>query len=374
MRILAIPKNDLPPTSERTPEIYRRLMHSHTLIQLGPRWDDIIYDVDRPSLLRLPLYVLDKLELVLRGLRVAKANHVDLIFCETYHHALVGVFVAKLLGRPCVWDSHGNVLLFARSQGKGRAFRIAAGGLERFIGRHVDALITVTDVDANAYQAQGVPRENIHVFPSCVDTPDVDRRVRERRARKQSVPRSPTAIPVLFFFGSFKYEPNREALRFVDEVLAPALTKAGVRFRIQVAGRDIPNQKFHPAIEILGFVPDIYAPIADADIGIVPLWKGVGILVKALDMMAVGTPIIASSFVAEGIPQLRAGDQVLLAADPDEFIRLIIQWLAHPEGLQAMAERGRSLVAEHYDWNRRWPVFEQILASVLERSRGAKRP
>ncbi len=378
MKILAIPENDLPPTSERTPEIYRRLMKSHTLVQLGPRWDKLIYDVDRPAPLRLPLYLFDKLDLIIRGLRAAKTNRVDLIFCETYHHALVGVVIAKILGRPCVWDSHGNVLLFAESQGKSGPFRIAAGTLERFIGKRVDALITVTNVDADMYASQGIPRQKIHVFPSCVDVADVDRRVRERRLLRQSTPRSPTSIPVLFFFGSFKYEPNRDALRFVDEVLAPSLAKAGARFKIQVAGRDIPAQAFHPSIEILGFVPDIYAPIADADLGIVPLWKGVGILVKALDMMAVGTPIIGSSFVAKGIPELRNGEQILLAETPDEFIRLIIHSLEHPEDLQEMGDRGRSLVREHYDWNRRWPMFEHILTSVVEsqsrETRRARRP
>lgn len=375
VRILAIPANDLPPTSERTPEIYRRLMKSHTLVQLRPRWDAIIYDVDRPSLLRLPLYLLDKLELLLRGLRDAKENRVDLVFCETYHHALVGLFIAKILGRPCVWDSHGNVLLFAESQGKGRPFRIAAGTLERFIGTRVDALITVTQVDAEAYVSNGVAREKVHVFPSCVDIADVDRRVRERRLRKLSTPRSPTATPSILFFGSFKYEPNRDALQFVNEVLAPSLAKAGVRVRIRVAGRDIPSQPFHASIEILGFVPDIYQHIADADLGIVPLWKGVGILVKALDMMAVGTPVLATSFVAKGIPQLRNGDQILLAETPKDFIRLVIESLQRVEGLQTMGDRGRSLVLEDYDWSHQWPRFEQILTSVVEsRRRGADRP
>lgn len=366
MRILAIPENDMPPTSERTPEIYRRLMKSHALVQLRPRWDNIIYDVNRSAIMRLPLYLLDKIELVLRGLRVATKNKVDLIFCETYHHALVGLIIARVLGRPCIWDSHGNVLLFAISQGKGPLFRLGAGTLERIIGRGIDALITVTDVDAEAYASQGIRREKIHVFPSCVDVAEIDRRVRARRKKKESSPRTPDAVPVILFFGSFKYEPNREALGFVNDVLAPSLTKAGVRFKIQVAGRDIPPKSFHPSIEILGFVPDLYSYIADADLGIVPLWKGVGILVKALDMMAVGIPIIASSFVVGGIPQLRNGNQALLADTPEEFISLLIESLSHMDRLQEIGDRGRSLVIEQYDWSSCWPEFERIVMSAAE--------
>lgn len=366
MRILAIPWNEMPPTSERTPEIYRRLMKTHVLLQLKPRWDKIIYDVDRAALLRLPLYLLDKVELILRGLVLARKEQVDLIFCETYHHALVGLVIAKILGRPCIWDSHGNVLLFALSQGKGRAFRIAAGTLERIIGKGVDALITVTDTDAEAYADMGIPRGKIHVFPSCVDVAEVDRRVRELRLAKLSKPRPRDTSPLILFFGSFKYEPNREALNFVNEVLAPSLERAGARFRIQLAGRDIPPLAFHPTIEVLGFVPDIYPRIANADLGIVPLWKGVGILVKALDMMAVGTPVIASAFVAKGIPQLRNGDQILLAETQDEFIRLLLESLGHEDRLREMGDRGRKLVLENYDWASQWPRFLGIIDSVVK--------
>lgn len=366
MKILAIPKSDLPPTSERTPEIYRRLMKGHALVSLRARWDPIVYDVNRSPVLRLPLYLLDKLDLILRGLRLAKRAGVDLVFCgETYHNALSGLMIAKILGRPCIWDSHGNVLLFADSVGKGRLFRRVAGALERVIGLGVDTLVTVTDLDAEAYASMGIPRGKIHVFPSCVDVTDIDRRVRAWREEKESAPASGDSPPVILFFGSFRYEPNLEALRFVNEVLAPSLSQAGVRVKIQIAGRHIPPMPYHASLEILGFVQDIYPHIARADVAIVPIWKGVGILVKALDIMAVGTPMVATGFVVKGIPQLRNGEHALLANTQEEFIRILTHSLAGKNGLRGMSDRGRELVKEHYDWSRQWPRFERIIASTM---------
>jgi glycosyltransferase involved in cell wall biosynthesis len=350
MKVLIIPEIDMPPTSERTPEIYRRLMSRHEVVGLRPRWDDIIYDVDRPAILRVLPYVLDKVDLIVRGLKVARRAKPDVIFCETYHHALAGVAIGKLLGIPCVWDSHGNVLLFAHSAGKGRLFTFAAGTIERFLGRTVSALVTVSAVDADAYVQMGVPREKILVFPSCVDVEDIHRRVWERRRRMLAAPRVEGKAPIILFFGSFKYGPNREALEFVNDVLAPALARSGTRFRIQIAGRDIPRMAFHPSIEVLGFVSDIYPCIADADVAIVPLWKGVGILVKALDMMAVGTPVVAADFLAKGIPQLQDGVHALLADTPEKFIELVRDVALDPIRWQPMAERGKELVTQYYDW------------------------
>ena len=371
MRLLVAPEIDLPPTSERTPEIYRRLMKSHEVVGLRPRWDRIIYDVDRSAILRFPLYILDKLDLLYRGLQITKRTKPDVILCETYHHAMVGVVIGKLRGIPCVWDSHGNILLFAKSAGKGPLFTFAAGTIERLLGRTVAALITVSDVDADAYVRMGVPRERIHVFPSCVDVEEIDRRVQERRRKKVGTPRAGGEAPVILFFGSFKYEPNREALKLLNDVIAPGLARSGIPFRIQVAGRDIPPMDFHPSIEILGFVPDIYPCIADADIGIVPIWNGVGILVKALDMMAVGTPVVAADFLAKGIPQLQDGIHVLLAETPEKFTELLSQVARDPGPWQTMGERGKELVTQEYDCNHCWGTFEAILIEACkDRSHG----
>src|SRR5574340_627250 len=201
MRILIIPEIDLPPTSERTTELYRRLMKRHEVHGLRPRWDDIVYDVDRPSFLRVLPYVLDKLDLIYRGLKLARRTKSELIFCETYHHGIVGVVLGTLLRIPCVWDSHGNILLFARSAGKGRLFTFAAGTVERILGKSVAALITVSRIDADAYVAMGIPKERVHVFPSCVDVADIDTRVRDRRQRKLAAPRPEGDAPVVLFFG-----------------------------------------------------------------------------------------------------------------------------------------------------------------------------
>lgn len=359
-----MPRIDIPNTSERTPEIYRRLAKSHEVIGFNSRWEAITFDLQRPRPYRILPFILGTFAIVLAALRASKKGRFDLVLCETPQHALAGVLAARLLDVPMVWDSHGNVLLFSRSVGKGKWFSTSSGALERFIGQSADILITVGRRDTAAYEEMGIDPKKIRTFPSCIDLQEVKRRTADRLQSKLTRERGSVARPVVLFFGSFKYEPNLKALHFVNEVLAPGLARAGASCTIQIAGRDIPAGEYHQFVQILGFVPDIYPCIAAADLGIVPVWTGVGILVKALDILAVGTPMVASSFAAEGIPELRDGVHALLADTPENFAKRVAEALSRLSELQEMGLRGQDLVAANYDWGSRWRLFEEILADA----------
>src|SRR6266704_46925 len=155
--ILFIPDAQGNRTSERTPIILGMLRERHEVIGLPSPWDRIMYDPSRPKAPRAVLYVLDKGLLAWRGLRLARRNRVGVIVCDTVHHAVAGVFIARLLGVRCVWDSHGNGKLLYESLAKARTSVRLITWLERFIGKRVDALITVSARDA------AVPRSHLRI-------------------------------------------------------------------------------------------------------------------------------------------------------------------------------------------------------------------
>jgi len=102
MRILFVPEVELVATSERTPSLYRMLMENHEVIGLRSPMDRILFDPSRATWPRYLLYPLYILVLALQGARVARRHHVDLVFCETAHHALAGLIVAKAGRIHCV--------------------------------------------------------------------------------------------------------------------------------------------------------------------------------------------------------------------------------------------------------------------------------
>lgn len=346
LRVVFIPEVDDAGTSERTPMVLRAIRDRHDVVGLRPAWDRILYDPRRPRWPRALLYVADKTVLGLRALFAARRHRADVVFCETAHHALAGLLAARVLGVRCVWDSHGNGRLFYESLGKGRTSVRLISALERFLGARVDGLITVSGTDAVAYSKMGLPRSKIHVIPLCVNLRDIDSAVGPPGDRR----RDPAAPPVLLLFGSFGYEPNREALQFVNDVLAPRLEREGIRCEIWIAGRDIPTLDFHPSVRVLGFVPDIYATIRDADLCIVPVRRGVGVLTKVIDSMAVGTPVVLSEFAARGIPEVRHGVHAYVAGSDEAFARCVSLALSDGEATRLIAQRARELVERGFDW------------------------
>ena len=215
---------------------------------------------------------------------------------------------------------------------------------DRFLGKRVDHLITVSDADASAYSNMGVPREKIHVIPLCVNLQEIDSRLPPNPS-----PPGDDRPPALLLFGSFRYEPNREAFEFVNERLAPHLERRGIRCEIQIAGRDIPETPLHPLVRRLGFVPDIYACLRAASLCVVPIRKGVGVLTKVMDSMAVGTPLVMFEFAARSVPGIRPGVHGYVARTDEEFLQCVEEALSNPEANRAMSRRARQLVEERFD-------------------------
>ena len=368
LRILFLPSVQEDATSDRSPALLRMLRRRHEVVGLPFPWDPYLYDPRRSKPARYLLYVLDKLLAGIRGVRVARDRGVDLAFCETPHHALVGLGIARLLGLPCVWDSHGNALLFARSVGKGPLYTFLSSRLDRFLGRRVDLLITVTERDAAAYEAMGVPRSRIRVVPTSVDVDQVDLRA----GLGEPVPPW-DGRKTLLFFGSFAYEPNRRALEFINRRLAPFLERERIPCEIRIAGRDVPRTAMHPTVRRLGFVENLHAWIRASDLCIVPVWTGVGILTKVVDIMATGTPAVLSGFATAGIPEIRYGVHALVASTEDAFCAAVAHALRHPAEMRVMARNARGLVEARYDWRVQEPRLEEMLETLRTQPRGTVR-
>ncbi len=348
-RILFIPDMKMVRTSERTPLLYRTLKITHDVVELAAPWDRLIYDTSRAKWPRYLLYMVDKVRLGLRGFSLARRHRADLVFCATAHHALPGLIIAKILGLRCIWDSQGNVKLFSESLGKGLFFSHISAFLERLLGNRVDALITVSDRDAEVYVQMGISRSKIHVIPISVVLSEIDaRRSAERELEPASQRLSDTHV--LLFFGSFKYAPNHEALQFINASLAPHLERNGTPCEIRIAGRDIPDMSFHTFVKPLGFIHEIHELIRSSDLCLVPIWKGVGILTKVLDIMAVGTPVVISEFAARLVPGIQNGVHAYVASSEETFPDLVMEALANPASCRFMTAKARQLVEERYDW------------------------
>jgi O-antigen biosynthesis protein len=155
----------------------------------------------------------------------------------------------------------------------------------------------------------------------------------------------------LLFLGSFRHLPNVEALSwFVNEVF-PLIREKEARARLIVIGSDPPPRhslRESDAIDLIGFVEDVRAPLARYALFMCPILSGSGVRVKLLEAFAAGIPVVSTRLGAEGLAD-SDGDIAALADDPRDFAQHVLELLEAPQRAQAMADRARARVVAERD-------------------------
>jgi glycosyltransferase involved in cell wall biosynthesis len=306
-------------------------------------------------LLQIAEYLYEKIMLVIRSYRVAKLKKIDLIFCEGAPYALVGVIVSRLIRKPCIWDSHGNIIIFCRNFKKSPIYSAVVTLMEKWVGKRVAALITVSEVDKRAYIEMGVEAAKIYIIPISIDLGEIsypgnsDQKLRLRQ--KLGLPPDKK---LLLFFGNIKYAPNSEAVEFINNKLAPVIEKRYDDVEILVIGytKESPSPPSNPSriVGFMNFRPNIYDYILASDISIAPLWTAFGVLTKVVDSLACGKPTIVTHLA--GIPELVSGQNTMIASNPKEFIEKTLYLLNNQSISEKLGREGRKIVEQHYDWRR----------------------
>ncbi len=363
MKLLFIPEQIEPNTNERTPKLREILAKNHTVVGIRDEMADIVYGQKKNKVLRYPMYLLNNIYLFWLCLLEARRSDVDLLFCEGAHYALIGVFVSKILGKPCVWDSHGNTLIFCQQLGKSRVYTIASVALEKILGEQIDALITVSEKDKQAYEEIGIDPSKIHVIPTCVDYSTVHKVSKNREIIRRELGLTDLQT-MLLFFGYLHYAPNRQAVEYVNQVLAPSLSRAFPNVKVFIAGKGENTPNPHSSVTFLGFVPNIYDLIRASDICIAPMWSGVGILTKVLDMMACGKPTVVTPLARDGIPELVDEWNVILASDEEDFVRRTKELIGQRALCDLLGERARETILMSYTWERAGLNLKRVLDGV----------
>ncbi len=212
---------------------------------------------------------------------------------------------------------------------------------ERVLFERLDGVVSISEVDTAMIRAQA-PGARVYEMPAGYQ-------LNRQTALRESIDDGPR----LCFVGSLDYTANRDGLAWFMDSVWPALRARFPAATLQVAGRSaaaVPFLQGREGVSYHGFVSDV-AQITDAaDIAVVPLRIGGGIRLKILDFLSRGLPIIATRIGAEGTQVEHAGGDVLrLAEDAAQFVAQV-ESLQALETREGMAERGRALIAERYDW------------------------
>ena len=196
-----------------------------------------------------------------------------------------------------------------------------------------------------------VPGSQVVTIPNAVDVPD---------------PIPLPSEPRLVFLGTYWYEPNIEAARFmIDEVL-PRVRRVIPGTRVEIAGSSptrIPGlPTARDGLEVTGFVDDLAEFYARARVVCCPIQRGAGTRIKIIEAAAYGRPIVATPFGAAGL-ELEDGRDLLLREDADSFAEACIQLLQDEALSRELGANAHATAARLYD---RRLVIERIRREMLD--------
>ena len=172
----------------------------------------------------------------------------------------------------------------------------------------------------------------------------------------------------ILFLASYKYRPkNVEGALWFHRMVLPLVREEFPDAEFVVAGFGPPAQLLQLAesdrlTRVTGFVDDTDELYKSAAVFVAPILVGGGIIVKVLDALAAGTPVVTTTFGNEGIAAT-PGEELLVADDPRAFADAVLALLKDGARAERIAERGAAFVARHFSLE---AVLERIEAAYAE--------
>ncbi len=213
----------------------------------------------------------------------------------------------------------------------------------------------------------GSRRENwIKVLPNGVDLDYFRPSERE--------PRDPST---LVMSGKMSYHANVAMVLYFVKKILPLVRARRPDVKLCIAGKNPPREVARlaqlPGISVTGTVPDLCPYLRRAAVALAPVRYGVGIQNKVLEAMACGTPVVGSP---QSISALRAkpGEEVLVAAAPDQFSKHILGLLEEPRLRERFGQAGRRYVEREHSWPSAAASLEEIYWEAIQSRRGERVP
>ncbi|MCM8809991.1 MAG: glycosyltransferase family 4 protein [Candidatus Omnitrophica bacterium] len=173
--------------------------------------------------------------------------------------------------------------------------------------------------------------------------------------------------PSILFRGIMNFRPNIDGCLWFLKKVFPILKKLIPEIKFYIVGPNPSNEILRYKIEdviIKGYVEDLRFYIASCDINICPMISGSGIKNKILESLAMGKPSVITSIACEGIPELKDGENVLIADTPQEFADKIILLFKNNDLYQKIAYNGRKLVEKNYTWEKAVKKFYKLFEEL----------
>ncbi|MBN2142456.1 glycosyltransferase family 4 protein [Candidatus Woesearchaeota archaeon] len=284
-------------------------------------------------------------------------------------------------GKPIVLVSHNVELRLQERFFEGKPFRDSIVKsimkTEQEAVKSADSVIALSDGDRKTLSAlYGARLDKIVTIENGAgeDTkPKLSKAEARRRLGLSQEKEMRRGLPIALFIGS-EHPPNDEAVRFIEEELAPKMKD--VLFLIVGGVRPKGTSKSAGAcgnVMCTGKVEDLSIPCAAADLAINPVTSGSGASLKMFSYLSVGLPVISTRMGARGLPQEAKSLLVQSSRGGLEgFGKNIIRLINNPALRRSLGQRG-GIVARKHSWGvaakKAQSIYCDLRCSALSRAR-----
>jgi len=174
----------------------------------------------------------------------------------------------------------------------------------------------------------------------------------------------------LLFMGSMRLAPNIEAMLYFCQAIFPQILETIPDARLYIVGNapsDQVKQLANEHVIVTGYVDDLWAYYARCQVVVVPLLVGGGIIIKTINALAAGRPVVCTSMGNGGIEAV-SGRDLYVADTPELFAERTIELLTNPRRWQEMASNGRIFFEQKCNWDTIVNGLERAYAELLPRN------
>lgn len=176
----------------------------------------------------------------------------------------------------------------------------------------------------------------------------------------------------LLFVASMDSSANHDGAMFFLRDVMPRILRKHPDASVALVGRgprpELLAQADGRHVVVTGQVDSVLPYYRRAAVAVVPLRSGGGTRLKILEAFAAGTPVVSTRVGAEGLDVVD-GRHLLLADSPEEFAAAVGRLLIDPGMRAELAQRGRHLVEQRYDWPMLGGIHDAIYREAVRHAR-----
>ena len=172
----------------------------------------------------------------------------------------------------------------------------------------------------------------------------------------------------LLFYGSLSNQFNKKALKLLIHQIIPSLRKVYPALKVIFLGARPPEwlQRMHNGRDftVTGFVEDIRPFIAGSYLSVLPLSTASGFRGRAIELMALGVPVIGTHNALDSIG-ITTGVDGYITDDVNEMIKLALDLFQDRELRHHISLNAKKLVSEKYSIEATFGKLSGTIQNIL---------